>query len=61
LNLNLGLTQIDDSVTVELVLIFGYYTYYGLGAAVTASAVMILVSITLMIVLRAVKRNNPPE
>lgn len=38
------------------VLIYQYYTYYGLGAAVTASAVMILVSIAMMIVLRVVKR-----
>jgi molybdate/tungstate transport system permease protein len=38
------------------VLIFQYYTYYGLGAAVTASAVMILVSIAMMILLRIVKR-----
>ncbi len=38
------------------VLIFQYYTYYGLGPAVTASAVMILVSIAMMIVLRIVKR-----
>ena len=38
------------------VLIFQYYTYYGLGAAVTASAVMILVSIAMMILLRLVKR-----
>jgi molybdate/tungstate transport system permease protein len=38
------------------VLIFQYYTYYGLGPAVTASAVMILVSIVMMIVLRIVKR-----
>lgn len=37
------------------VLIFQYYTYYGLGAAVTASAVMILVSIAMMILLRLVK------
>ena len=39
------------------VLIFQYYTYYGLGAAVTASAVMILVSIVIMILLRLVKRS----
>jgi molybdate/tungstate transport system permease protein len=38
------------------VLIFQYYTYYGLGAAVTASAVIILVSIAMMILLRLVKR-----
>jgi molybdate/tungstate transport system permease protein len=38
------------------VLIFQYYTYYGLGPAVTASAVMILVSIAMMILLRLVKR-----
>jgi len=38
------------------VLIFQYYTYYGLSAAVTASAVMILVSIAMMIILRLVKR-----
>ena len=38
------------------VLIFQYYTYYGLGASVTASAVMILVSIAMMILLRIVKR-----
>ena len=37
------------------VLIYQYYTYYGLGAAVTASAVMILVSIALMVLLRLVK------
>ena len=37
------------------VLIFQYYSYYGLGVAVTASAVMILVSLTLMIFLRIVK------
>jgi len=38
------------------VLIYQYYTYYGLGAAVTASAVIILVSIAMMILLRLVKR-----
>ena len=38
------------------VLIFQYYTYYGLGSAVTASAVIILVSLTLMISLRFVQR-----
>jgi len=40
------------------VLIFQYYTYYGLGAAVTASAVMILVSIAMMIILRLVNHDN---
>jgi molybdate/tungstate transport system permease protein len=39
------------------VLIFDYYSYYGLNVAVTASAVMILVSIALMILLRVVR--NP--
>ena len=43
-------------VSPAAVLIFQYYTYYGLGPAVTASAVMILVSIAMMIVLRLVKR-----
>lgn len=38
------------------VLIFQYYTYYGLGAAVTASAVMILVSIMMMVLLRLIKQ-----
>ena len=38
------------------VLIYQYYTYYGLRAAVTASAVMILVSIAMMVILRFVKR-----
>jgi molybdate/tungstate transport system permease protein len=37
------------------VLIYQYYTYYGLGVAVTASAVMIVVSIILMIILRVIK------
>jgi molybdate/tungstate transport system permease protein len=39
------------------VLIFQYYTYYGLGAAVTASAIMILVSIVMMILLRLLKQS----
>jgi len=38
------------------VLIFQYYAYYGLGPAVTASAVMIVVSIAMMVILRIVKR-----
>jgi molybdate/tungstate transport system permease protein len=38
------------------VLVFQYYTYYGLGAAVTSSAVMILVSIAMMVLLRLVRR-----
>ena len=38
------------------VLIFQYYTYYGLGPAVTASAVMIVVSLAMMVILRIVKR-----
>ncbi|MHB8565582.1 MAG: ABC transporter permease subunit [Nitrososphaerales archaeon] len=37
------------------VLIFQYYSFYGLGAAVTASAVMILVSFVIMIGLRFVR------
>jgi len=39
-------------VSSASVLIYQYYTYYGLSAAVTASAVMIVVSIILMIALR---------
>lgn len=39
-------------VSPASVLIFQYYTYYGLNVAVTASAVMILVSIGLMVALR---------
>lgn len=45
-----------QGVNPASVLIFQYYTYYGLGAAVTASAVMILVSLTLMVSLRFVQK-----
>jgi len=38
------------------VLIYQYYSYYGLGAAVTASAVMIVFSIAIMVILRILKR-----
>jgi molybdate/tungstate transport system permease protein len=43
-------------VSPASVLIFQYYSYYGLGPAVTASAVMIVVSIAMMVILRIVKR-----
>ncbi len=43
-------------VSPASVLIFQYYSYYGLSAAVSASAVMILVSIALMVALRFVNR-----
>ena len=39
-------------VSSASVLIYQYYTYYGLSAAVTASAVMIVISVLLMIALR---------
>jgi len=43
-------------VSPASVLVYQYYAYYGLGAALTASAVMILVSFTMMILLRLLKR-----
>ncbi len=48
-----------QGVSPASVLIYRYYTSFGLGAAVTASAVMILVSLTLMIFLRFVQKSTP--
>jgi molybdate/tungstate transport system permease protein len=43
-----------NGVSPASVLVFDYYTYYGLGAAVTASAVMILISLALMVPVRLI-------
>jgi molybdate/tungstate transport system permease protein len=45
-------------VSPASVLIFNYYQEFGLGPAVTASAVMILVSLILMVALRFVQRRS---
>jgi molybdate/tungstate transport system permease protein len=44
-----------SGVNPASVLIYQYYSFYGLGAAVTASALLILISMSLMMVLRLIR------
>jgi molybdate/tungstate transport system permease protein len=43
------------------VLIFDYYTYYGLGVAVTASAVLVAISLALLLAIRFVGIRTSPR
>ena len=43
------------------VLIFDYYTYYGLGAAVTASAVLVAISLALLLAIRIIEARTGPR